>query len=131
MTYPPCTAGECLASVRIPCPSCGRTTRTLEGQSWEFVPASPGWQPAWADPNPEWVESVGGARRPDAPRYPAVPTSPDKRKAGRDSKAPKGEGLTICVRLEPAAIKALEALKARGLKTTAAVNAALIATVKP
>lgn len=79
----------------------------------------------------EWLESVGGTRRPDAPRYPAVPTAPDKRKAGRNRKAPKGEGLTICVRLNPAAIKALDALKSRGLKTTAAVNAALIATVKP
>ena len=80
----------------------------------------------------EWQEgNTGGTRRPDAPRYPAVPTAPDKRKAGRDRKAPKGEGRTICVRLEPAAIQALEVLKAKGLKTTAAVNAALIAIVKP
>ena len=79
----------------------------------------------------EWIESVGGTRRPDAPRYPAVPSGPGKRGGGRKRKAPPGEGLTICVRLEPAAIQALEALKARGIKTTAAVNAALIATAKP
>ena len=82
-------------------------------------------------PDAEWVESVGGTRRPDAPRYSAVPSAPGKRGGGRKRKAPKGEGLTICVRLEPAAIQALEALKARGLKTTAAVNAALIATLAP
>lgn len=78
----------------------------------------------------EWECKSGGTVRPEAPRYPAVPTAPDKRKAGRDRKAPKGEGLTICVRLEPAAIQVLDVLKARGLKTTAAVNAALIAFEK-
>lgn len=57
--------------------------------------------------------------------------TPEKPKVGRPRKAPKGEGRTICVRLNPAAIQALEVLKAKGLKTTAAVNAALIAIVKP
>ena len=71
----------------------------------------------------EWLESVGGTRRPDAPRYAEAPNS----RVGRPRKAPKGEGKTICVRLTPAAIQALEVLKAKGLKTTAAVNAALIA----
>ena len=79
----------------------------------------------------EWVESVGGTRRPDAPRYPAVPSAPGKRGGGRKRKAPKGEGRDVRARLTPEAIQALEHLEKMGMTATEAVNAALILAAKP